>query len=125
MLNDLSPVPVHGSPSQTERAAEVRGRSSGKSVRPGRSPSLEDRPRSTEKPASKARETTGAPGEALEFRREDSSMHRLYESTRETVEMSRKEKVEQLRQAVKNGTYRPNLMVVAERVLSSGELGHT
>ncbi len=61
--------------------------------------------------------------EALQFRREESSMHQLYQSTRETVETSRQTKIANLKQAVNNGTYRPNLRVVAERLLSDRGLG--
>ncbi|MGF1510182.1 MAG: hypothetical protein ACFB9M_11845 [Myxococcota bacterium] len=52
----------------------------------------------------------------VEFRRETSNARRLYEQTRLRVESERSESLVALREAVKNGTYRPNLLVVAERL---------
>lgn len=123
MLNDVRQVPVHTTPSHPERSVDAKGQAGSRTERSGPSPSLRDRPGSSAKGLDRPSSGASNGSEALEFRREESSMHRLYRSTRETVEMSRGEKIEELRQAVKNGTYRPNLMVVAERVLSSGELG--
>jgi anti-sigma28 factor (negative regulator of flagellin synthesis) len=56
--------------------------------------------------------------EALDFRRKDLQSHQLYESTRAAEESGRSRRVEEIRSQVQNGTYRPNLMIVAERMLS-------
>ena len=52
----------------------------------------------------------------VEFRRDTSESRRLYEQTRLKVESERAEKLAELKAAIKNGTYRPNLGVVAERI---------
>jgi anti-sigma28 factor (negative regulator of flagellin synthesis) len=54
------------------------------------------------------------------FDRETSNARRLFEQTRLKVESERSQKIAALKEAVKNGTYRPNLQVVAERL--AGEL---
>jgi anti-sigma28 factor (negative regulator of flagellin synthesis) len=54
---------------------------------------------------------------ALEFHRETTESRRLYERTRLAVESERSEKIRSLKEAVKNGTYAPNLSIVAERLL--------
>lgn len=55
-------------------------------------------------------------GSAVAFDREGSQSHRLYERTRLEQERERAEHIARIKKAVENGTYRPNLDVVAERL---------
>ena len=61
-------------------------------------------------------------GEAVYFRREETHMHQLYQNTRQSVEASREQKVNNLRTMIRENRYTPNLLVVAERLLSSGAI---
>lgn len=122
MLNDVTQAHLTAGTAPLERASEQRGTRTATNPSTGSSP-LQERDKSPERGAEQDSKGQGGETQALEFRREETSLYRLYLSTRETVETSRREKIEELRQAFKNGTYRPNLVVVAERLLSSGELG--
>lgn len=124
MLNELIPLPLQPSASHPERSLDPRGYKTVSTVHPTRSNLLRDRPDAPEKNSPRGQQSARRGGEAVEFRREETSLHRLYQSTKETVETSRSEKIADLRRAIQNGTYQPTLMVVAERLLSSGELGH-
>lgn len=122
MINDVTNTQINAGPAHLERSLEHRDKAI-KTIQPGGSPPLGDRTKGAARNTEKVRRASGAETGAVDFRREETSLHKLYQSTRETVEMSRAEKIEELRQAFKNGTYQPNLLVVAERLLSSGELG--
>jgi len=50
------------------------------------------------------------------FQRETSTSRRLYEQTRLKVESERADRLAEIKLAVKNGTWRPNLQLVAERL---------
>lgn len=123
MLNELTPAYLQAGVSRLEKALDQRGSKNVTTIKPTGSPPLEDRTKPAGRHEERSQRPSKEPQEAFEFRREESSLHILYRSTRETVETSRMEKIMELRRAVKNGTYRPNLIVVAERLLSSGELG--
>lgn len=56
------------------------------------------------------------PGPAMDFSREGSNAHRLYERTRIDQEGDRAEQLARIKKAVEEGTYQPNLEVVAERL---------
>lgn len=123
MLNDVSPLHMLNKSLQSDRSIDGRP-PAGVSVSEGSKPSLlGERAHSPDRSAGRSRNGAQSVDEAVEFNREETSLHRLYRATRDTVEMSRGEKIAELRDAVKNGSYRPNLMVVAERLLSSGEVG--
>lgn len=51
------------------------------------------------------------------LRREDSGVHRLYQSVDAAEASDRAKRVAEIKKAVENGSYRPNLKVVAERLL--------
>lgn len=123
MLNDLTYAQLPSSTSQIERPLDQRGSKIVTTIKPTGSTPLEERAKPPERQNDRARKGVRSEADALQFRREETSLHRLYRSTRATVETARDEKIKELRQAVNNGTYRPNLMVVAERLLSFGELG--
>lgn len=55
--------------------------------------------------------------QALEFHRETTQARRMYDTARLEVESERAEKIRSLKAAIKNGTYAPNLTIVAERML--------
>jgi hypothetical protein len=55
-------------------------------------------------------------GPAIDFSKEGSNAHRLYEQTRLGQEGERAEYLARIKKAVEEGTYRPNLEVVAERL---------
>jgi anti-sigma28 factor (negative regulator of flagellin synthesis) len=122
MLYNVSTAPSATRSSQTEKALESPGPGA---VAPGStgSPPLEAETRAAPRARPRSQRAPTGDGEALRFSREESSLHQLYRSVRETEETSRREKIEELRRVVNNGTFRPNLMVVAERLLSLGELG--
>jgi primosomal protein N'' len=56
------------------------------------------------------------PGPAMDFSREGSNAHRLYERTRLDQEGERASYLASIKKAVEEGTYQPNLEVVAERL---------
>lgn len=122
MLNDVTQAQLTAATTPLERASEPRGTRTATIPSAGSRP-LQERDKAPERNVERARKDQRGETQAVEFRREETSLYRLYQSTRETVETSRREKIEELRQAFKNGTYRPNLVNVAERLLSSGELG--
>lgn len=123
MLIDVANAQLAIPDSRTENTINQRGSTIVTTIKPTGSPPLEDRTKAPERNVNRDRRANAVEADAVQFRREDTSLHRLYRSVRETEETSRAEKIEELRRAVKNGTYRPNLMVVAERLLSHGELG--
>ena len=121
MLNDVTNTPLAKGARHLDRA----DLSASNKITPkaAESRALDDNAGTADyKPMDERREGASA-RDAIDFRPEETSLHRLYESTRAKVETSRHERIEDLRQAVKNGTYEPNLITVAERLLSSGELG--
>lgn len=73
-------------------------------------------------PEDRASSSAGAATEPVKrtsrtaFQRETSSSRRLYEQTRLKVESERAERLAEIRLAVKNGTWKPNLQLVAERL---------
>lgn len=69
--------------------------------------------RSSDRPAEQEHVSRGP---AVNFSREGSQSHRLYEQTRLEQEKERAQYLASLKKAVENGTYRPNLDVVAERL---------
>lgn len=123
MLIDVTNAQLATSTSRSENTVNQRGSTIVTTIKPTGSPPLQDRSRAPERNINRDRRGHGGQTDAVQFSREETSLHRLYRSVRETEETSRAEKIEELRRAVKNGTYRPNLMVVAERLLSLGELG--
>lgn len=123
MLNDVTNAQLHVGPTHLERSLDNRERRNVKTVQPAGSPPLQDRAKTPAKNVERVRRNSSPDPGAVDFRREETSLHKLYRTTRETVETSRAAKIEELRQAFKNETYRPNLLVVADRLLSSGELG--
>ena len=116
MLKDLLSLPVTAGRYRIERDLEPTHTMT--TIKPAGSALLNDQAKPAERQGDGASRRSADSQDAVRFRREDTSLHRLYESTRETVETSRPERLEQLRRAVKNGTYRPNLITVAERMLS-------
>ena len=73
-----------------------------------------DEPRAGERPATPADRVPRGP--AMDFSKEGSNAHRLYEQTRLGQEGERAEYLARIKKAVEDGTYRPNLEVVAERL---------
>jgi len=72
-----------------------------------------DEPRSNE---NTIRERTVRSGPAVQYAREETRAHRLYEQTRLGEEGERGTYLAEIKNAVENGTYRPNLEVVAQRL---------
>lgn len=122
---DLNPMRLISGGAHVGGAPEQRGRRTVTTIDPTSPQPQRVRPKGTERQPERTTRAPSSETEAVKFEREETSLHRLYESTREMEETSRQKKIEDLRRAVQNGTYRPNLMVVAERMLSSGELGPT
>lgn len=75
-----------------------------------------DEPRTNERSPAGETETRVQPEAAVQFSRERTQAHRLYERTRLDDEGERSEMLASLKKAIENGTYRPNLEVVAERL---------
>lgn len=123
MLNDVSPVNIHSKGIPTERGIDGRPHGGVAEPKGARSNILGEHTYTPDRTSGRRGEASQSSEEAVEFNREETSLHRLYRSTRNTVEMTRGDKIAELREAVKAGDYRPNLMVVAERVLSIGEVG--
>lgn len=63
-------------------------------------------------------EATGKSGDAVSFNKKGTSLHQAFEDVVERVEAAQGERVAQIRQAIIDGTYEPDLKVVAERLLS-------
>jgi anti-sigma28 factor (negative regulator of flagellin synthesis) len=55
---------------------------------------------------------------SVTFERQTSASRRLYEQTRLKVESESSERMAEIKLAVKNGTWTPNLQLVAERLAS-------
>jgi len=73
-----------------------------------------DEPRSPDRATTRGERVNPRP--AVEFQREGTNAFRLYEQTRLDQEEERSEYLARLKKAVEDGTYRPNLEVVAERL---------
>lgn len=86
---------------------------------------LNDRSSSSEYSSAPVKRSLQTKVDAVDFRPEETSLHLLYESTRLSIENKRSENIEVLRTLIKNDTYQPNLELVAERLLSSGEFGRS
>lgn len=81
------------------------------------SPVLIDLTSRVERRRQGAGEAPGA-GEAVQFRRGETTFGRVYETTRQNVESARAARVAELKAQVQAGQYRPNLETVAERFLT-------
>jgi anti-sigma28 factor (negative regulator of flagellin synthesis) len=73
------------------------------------------------KAVKKAEQVADAPvakkTDRVAMRREDSGVHRLYEQVDRTEASDRAAKIAALKKQVQEGTYRPNLETVAQRLL--------
>lgn len=67
--------------------------------------------------AQRAPRTESKAGDRVALRREDSGVHKLYSSVERAEASDRASRIAEIKKAVENGSYRPNLMVVAERLL--------
>lgn len=122
MLYSVTNAPVSVGVSNPNRTSVLVG-TNGELGEAEETRGLEDRSSSAEYKSASERKSLRSTSEAVDFRPEETSLHRLYEIVRSRVESSRTEKIEVLRSLIKNETYQPNLDVAAERLLSSGELG--
>ncbi len=118
MLHDITHPQLHAA-LRVDRGIDARAPDEAQPSNAPKSP--QDRPKAPERRPARGPGARSSDAEAVQFRREDTSLSQLYRATRAAEEGSRKEKVQALRQAVQNGTYRPNLVSVAERMLSHGE----
>ena len=55
--------------------------------------------------------------EAVSFNKKDTALHQAFGDVVDNVEAAQSEKVSKIRQAIVDGTYEPDLKVVAERLL--------
>tara|TARA_B100000029_G_scaffold502297_2_gene577330 strand:- start:429 stop:719 length:291 start_codon:yes stop_codon:yes gene_type:complete len=62
-------------------------------------------------------------GEAVQFNRDDTFIHQMYETAKSEVEEAAADRVKELRRKIANGEYSPDLQIVAERLLAQLEGG--
>ena len=55
--------------------------------------------------------------EAVSFNKSDTALHQAFGDVVDNVEAAQSEKVSKIRQAIVDGTYEPDLKIVAERLL--------
>ena len=66
----------------------------------------------------KSSETTQKSSEAVAFKKSETAMHKAFQTAVDTVEEATAAHVSDVRQQILDGTYEPDLMVVAERLLA-------
>ena len=62
-----------------------------------------------------------ASGEAVQFNRDETFIHQMYEAAKSEVEEASADRVKELRKKIANGEYAPDLQIVAERLLEQLE----
>jgi anti-sigma28 factor (negative regulator of flagellin synthesis) len=73
--------------------------------------------RATSKTEKAAEAPAAQKADRIAMRREDSSVHRLYEQMDRAEASDRARKIAELKKQVQEGSYRPNLEIVAQRLL--------
>ena len=92
----MDPIKINGGPPQVSRTTGAD--------------SEEHKPTQTEAP--------GKSSDAVEFNKNETSLHQAFEDVVERVEAATHERIAKLRQEIAEGTYEPDLKVVAERLLA-------
>ncbi len=64
---------------------------------------------------------SNASGEAVQFNRDETFIHQMYEAAKSDVEEAAADRVKELRKKIADGEYAPDLQVVAERLLAQLE----
>ena len=92
----MDPIKINGGPPPVSRTTG--------------SDSEEHKPKSPEAP--------GKSEAAVAFDKNETSLHQAFEDVVERVEAATHDRIAQLRQSIADGTYEPDLKVVAERLLA-------